>query len=702
VCHASYTRGERFCPLDGGAVAEEAADDPLIGSTVDGRYLVRRYIGRGGMGAVYEADHVGLDRRVALKLIADADADRDARARFRQEARSASKVVHGNVVQIFDVGVDAQGRDYLVMEYVEGHDLRKVVEAGPVAAARAISIGKQVLAGLGAIHAAGLVHRDIKPANILLADQHVKLMDFGIAKSLRTELAQTDTGTGRVVGTPQFMAPEQLADLEIDHRADLYAVGVTLFVLLAGKLPFDGTSFTNAAAAIAQDAPSLDTLRADLPAALVAAVSRALAKRPADRFADAAEFAAALDAVRDAAGDVGADAAASDATGAGAHDASASGSGGATVPERRSSRELEPRDGREERTVRGSGARAAAPPRKDEQATVKEPAPSVPTRPANAAGSTPRRRWPLVVVPLVIAVPAIVWFAVRGSGDRPAAKPVSTEPVATGHALIDAAVPDAAVADAAQPDRLAIAREAEARGELALAITAYQEVFAGQPSANVAYRLGDLYERIGDRERARTFFTRYLELAVSPPDREAITSRIARLDKAAATRTASPAASKRASSPSTPPSAGKSCVCEAEVGQWTTYLCSKRATSPVCECMSESRDYLCPVPYVAENVQHQRVPPKSEDAFSFRCVADKPECEGVDPLPSGCSLLPRKNTRDGDACSGFSLHGVSMAGTISCNWCDDGPGFRGENGDSCKGWSSSTGKPLTGTLKKCK
>jgi len=150
VCHATYARGERFCPLDGGVVVDEGAAAPLIGTTLDDRYLIRRYIGRGGMGAVYEADHVGLDRRVAIKLIADADADRDQRARFRQEARAASKVIHSNVVQIFDIGVDEQGRDYLAMEYVEGRDLRQLTDVGPVEPARAIAIGKQVLTGLAA------------------------------------------------------------------------------------------------------------------------------------------------------------------------------------------------------------------------------------------------------------------------------------------------------------------------------------------------------------------------------------------------------------------------------------------------------------------------------------------------------------------------------------------------------------------------
>ena len=296
TCHASYDRGVKFCPLDGGAVVDDAdSTDPLIGHKIDGRYLVRRLVGRGGMGAVYEADHLGLDRRVAIKFVSDADADKELRARFRQEARAASRVVHEHVVQIYDVGLDEHDRDFIVMEYVEGRDLRHVLDDGPLEPVRAIAIVRQLLAGLHAIHEAGIVHRDIKPANILLAHgdrDFVKIMDFGIAKSLRAEVAQTDTGTGRVIGTPEYMSPEQLAGHEIDRRSDLYAVGVTLFSLVAGKMPFGNTSAR--LEALGGPVPSLDAARPGLPPLLIAAVERAMANAPADRFADALAFADAL------------------------------------------------------------------------------------------------------------------------------------------------------------------------------------------------------------------------------------------------------------------------------------------------------------------------------------------------------------------------------------------------------------------------
>lgn len=296
MCHAAYTGDEAFCPRDGGAIVAEAVDDDLIGKTIDGRYLVLELLGRGGMGKVYAAEHVGLGKRVAIKLISDADADRDQRARFRREARAASKIAHENVVQIFDVGVD-DNRDYIAMEHVEGRDLDDVLRDGPMPIARAIGIARQLLRGLAAVHEAGIIHRDVKPGNVrVVGGGAVKLMDFGIAKPLRAGAASggnvTRTDTGQVVGTPQFMAPEQFLDGGIDHRADLYAVGATLYTMLAGEYPFSADSFTQRIAAAAPR--PIAELRDNVPGSIIAAVDRALARDPAERFADAAAFEAAL------------------------------------------------------------------------------------------------------------------------------------------------------------------------------------------------------------------------------------------------------------------------------------------------------------------------------------------------------------------------------------------------------------------------
>ncbi|CAN5847320.1 hypothetical protein BH11MYX3_BH11MYX3_21370 [soil metagenome] len=272
--------------------------DPWVGKTFGGRYTIKRRIGRGGMGVVYEAEDTTLDRRVAIKLIVAAEAKEVYLARFRREAKLASRITHEHLVHVYDVGTDAESSvDYMVMELVEGRDLGKELKAGPMSIERTIRIARQLLEGLHAIHEGGIVHRDIKPANVMLTTRSgdrdfVKLMDFGIARALGDVPL---TATGHVVGTPSFMSPEQLRGQEVDLRTDLYAVGVTLFAMVAGELPFDGNTAMLAGAHVFQPPPSLARLRPETPPALIAAIERALAKAPADRFADAMELARALE-----------------------------------------------------------------------------------------------------------------------------------------------------------------------------------------------------------------------------------------------------------------------------------------------------------------------------------------------------------------------------------------------------------------------
>jgi serine/threonine-protein kinase len=296
VCKTAYLGGERVCPRDAGAIVPDE-DDPWIGKTIDGRYVIRRLIGRGGMGLVYEAHHEALDRRVAVKFILKAAVDDQTRARFRREAKIASQVAHEHVVQVYDVGVDAAGNDYIAMEYVEGRDLAHLLLDGPLAIERASAIARQMLLGLHAIHQRGIIHRDVKPANVLLTSRDsdpdfVKLMDFGVARSVHDPGL---TATGLVVGTTEFMSPEQLRGAPIDHRVDLYAVGVTLFAMFSGDLPFKGSTAAVAGMQVFERPPSLANKRPGLPPALIEAVERALAKSPSDRFPDALAFANALD-----------------------------------------------------------------------------------------------------------------------------------------------------------------------------------------------------------------------------------------------------------------------------------------------------------------------------------------------------------------------------------------------------------------------
>ena len=231
-----------------------SSSDPLIGRTIAGRYLIRRPLGRGGMGAVYEAQHVGLDRRLALKLILERHTgDREAVERFHREARTASRIGNQHIVQITDVGQADDGQSYIAMEYLEGSDLGQVLRAaGALDPARAIHIMEQVLLGLDAAHAEGIVHRDLKPENVFLTERNgaadfAVLMDFGISKVLAAEEERVRlTHTGVVVGTPIYMAPEQaLGEPDLDHRVDLYAAGVMLYELLAGRPPFTGTTWVS-------------------------------------------------------------------------------------------------------------------------------------------------------------------------------------------------------------------------------------------------------------------------------------------------------------------------------------------------------------------------------------------------------------------------------------------------------------------------
>ncbi|MEZ4403731.1 MAG: serine/threonine-protein kinase [Kofleriaceae bacterium] len=281
----------------------DPATDSLIGAVLGGRYQLIRRIGKGGMGVVYEADHLGLGKRVAVKLLLDKYTDDpEVIARFQREARTASSIGDRHIVEVFDAGVTDDGRSYLVMELLIGASLADIAQAtGPMPASRAIPIIRQVLRGLGAAHAKGIVHRDMKPENVFLLQDpdpdFVKIMDFGISKFITDRESKVRlTATGAVIGTPVYMAPEQaMGTGEIDARVDLYAVGVMLYELLAGRPPFEAPTYIALVSQhLSMPPPPLQLARPDLPTSLVVAVHRALEKDPAARFSSAAVMAAAL------------------------------------------------------------------------------------------------------------------------------------------------------------------------------------------------------------------------------------------------------------------------------------------------------------------------------------------------------------------------------------------------------------------------
>jgi len=285
------------------APAPEAGGEALdrVGTTIAGRYRIDRLLGSGGMGAVYRAEHVLMRKTVALKVLhREMTLVPEVVARFEREAFAASRIDHPNVVAATDFGQLEDGGFYLVLEFVEGRSLRAVLDAeGALAPDRAARIAAQIASALAEAHAQGIVHRDLKPDNVMLIErpenpEHVKVLDFGIAKVTANDLAGQPALTrfGSVFGTPEYMSPEQAMGTTVDHRADLYALGVLLYEMLAGETPFHDDDLM-ALLARQMTAPP-PPLPASVPPALRAVVDRLLAKRPEERPPSADAVVAAL------------------------------------------------------------------------------------------------------------------------------------------------------------------------------------------------------------------------------------------------------------------------------------------------------------------------------------------------------------------------------------------------------------------------
>jgi serine/threonine-protein kinase len=271
--------------------------EQYIGSVLAQRYRIDRPIGAGGMGAVFEAFQLDLGRRVALKLLLGA-AEKGDLARFKTEALSVAAASHVNVVQLFEFSVE-HDPPFLTMELLEGQTLHARMKEGALPVKAAIDIAVQILSALQTAHAAGVVHRDLKPSNIFLTSNVlgidlVKVLDFGIAKLAGTAAL---TATGAVVGTPAYMAPEQILGEEVDARSDVHAVGILLLEMIAGQRAF-APGVDIAMRVVREAPPRLDALRPSVPRVVADVVARALSKEPAARFEDARAMLAALDACR--------------------------------------------------------------------------------------------------------------------------------------------------------------------------------------------------------------------------------------------------------------------------------------------------------------------------------------------------------------------------------------------------------------------
>src|SRR5687767_49347 len=299
-CGTEYETAARFCPADGTALRPKGSDS-LIGSVLAERYHILKRIGEGGMGRVYLGEHVKMNRQCAIKVMSPALVnDAESASRFAREASSAARIIHPNVAAVFDYG-ESEGLVYLVMEYVDGEPLsRLLARESPFALERAVDLARQIADGLGAAHELGIVHRDLKPDNILVTRSRsgrevAKVVDFGIAKAMQEGAGEALTRTGLVIGTPEFMSPEQLLGDPIDARSDLYALGCILHLMLTAAPAFDApTREQMIKRRLSENPPHAQDLDPGIPDAIDRVIAKLLARAPNDRYGSAAEVRDAL------------------------------------------------------------------------------------------------------------------------------------------------------------------------------------------------------------------------------------------------------------------------------------------------------------------------------------------------------------------------------------------------------------------------
>jgi eukaryotic-like serine/threonine-protein kinase len=504
-CLAVFRGGFRRCPRDGAILSSEDRD-PLVGTVLAERYVIESVIGEGGIGRVYRARHVRMSRRYAIKVpFGELAYDSKVRTRFLHEAEATSRLAHPSVIGVVDVGETPAGLLYLAMDLAEGVALAEELHhVGPLPRERVVRIARQIAEGLGHAHDRGLVHRDLKPENVILvADDggadRVRIVDFGIA-ILRDAEGNSGrlTTEGMVLGTPHYMAPEQACNLEIDHRTDLFALGLILYEMLAGVLPFEGTPVEVARKNLGAEPPRID---ARVPGLAVDPLLEALAfwlleKRPEARPQGAAEVVELLDRIE-------ADPAAA---------AAALGLG--------------------EVADRAGDATPAEPPPAG-PADAAAPAPVAPGATSPEAGGR-RRALLLGLGAALAALLAVVALVARGRDDggaAGAAAPVDASPRAERAVLVDAGVeavaadaasehaeaagPDAGAAPIAaaaparepragsgrRPRREAAASAGAAAGS-ATAATAADPLGSGEPPSSASFK--QLYDQVGRRLAALT------------------------------------------------------------------------------------------------------------------------------------------------------------------------------------------------------
>jgi serine/threonine-protein kinase len=525
-CQKEFAATSRFCPYCGSVAATAAAVDPYVGALVAGKFRIEKMLGQGGMGKVYLANHQVLDQKVVLKVLHREYAeDPDTVKRFQHEGRAASRLRHPNVIQVLDFGAMEDGTLFMAMEYLPGQDLSGIIQREfPLGDRRVVRIASQILSALSEAHAQNVIHRDLKPENVMLENRRgepdfVKVLDFGIAKitDAKTKLTQA----GLVCGTPEYMSPEQARGADLDPRSDLYSVGVIIYQMVTGLLPFESDTpvgFLMKHLTEPPIPPSQKQPEVDVPPELEALIMRALAKNPAERFANAEEMRAELLAC------VPGDAAAAPRTASAPKIASPS-------------------------TPAKPAARATPPASKAK--TVKAEEASEP--PATSGGKTGIMAAAAVV--LLVGAGAGAYFATR-SGDakvappavaqspappaQPVAQPPPTQPVAPPVAQ-PVQPPPPPVAPPAAPVKAGKGRDkrvaridpAEARSlmkegdglrsqlDCKGAINLYLQAEAADPGLNEVHKkLAICYQSVGDTKKAVKRFERYL--ATDPPDAEKV------------------------------------------------------------------------------------------------------------------------------------------------------------------------------------
>ncbi|HEY2745858.1 MAG TPA: serine/threonine-protein kinase [Polyangia bacterium] len=319
TCKTHFEGEEHFCPRDGspladseserelgsGGLAPDPTADRLLGRVLGGRYRLLARLGQGGMGTVYRATHTLMDKPVAVKILrGELATDAEAVARFHREARSASRLDHDHCIRVTDFGQSDDGLLFLVMELLDGHSLSHITRRGPVPAARAAAIGVAIAEALQHAHDAGIIHRDLKPDNVFLARRNkgreiVKVLDFGLAKlASDSAIGPSITRDGTVFGTPEYMAPEQAEGEKLDGRTDVYALGVILYQLVCGEVPFKSTNFVALLTKQVSEEPTPPRDRRpdlEIPPGLELIIMKCLAKRRDDRYGVAGEIADALE-----------------------------------------------------------------------------------------------------------------------------------------------------------------------------------------------------------------------------------------------------------------------------------------------------------------------------------------------------------------------------------------------------------------------